>query len=231
MSHEITLEPFLITDIREALDVSEVAFAALNRFLYTSALSEKSMDVMVALREGQFKEPHVKAFKAVHTATGKLVGLTRWAVYAEDQVVEKSVEEVVEARLAADIPERRDDVARAIYTSIELGKREFLGIGTIDNNEKGIILRKRVELEAILVHPEYQRKGIAKRLLAWGIEEAKRLGVDLWLEATEEGRPVYERAGFQHLREVKVVCEGVGESPVTFMILPPKSVQKVREDI
>lgn len=215
MSHEIIFQPFLITDIREALDVSELAFAALNRFLYTSPLSEKSLDVMAALREGQFKEPHVKEFKAVHAATGKLVGLTRWAVYAEDQVVEKSVEEVVEARLAADIPERRDDVARAIYTAIELGKREFLGVGTLENNEKGIILRKRVELEAILVHPDYQRKGIAKRLLAWGIEEAERLGVDLWLQATEEGRPVYERAGFQPLREVKVVCEGVGESPVT----------------
>ncbi|KAL4739960.1 acyl-CoA N-acyltransferase [Aspergillus similis] len=229
MSNEITLEPFLITDIREALNVSELAFAALNRFLYTSALSEKSMDIMAALREGQFKEPHVKSFKAVHSATGKLVGLTRWAVYAEDQPVEKSVEEAVEARLSTDIPERRDDVARAIYTAVELGKREFLGVGTIENNENGIMLRKRVELEALLVHPDYQRKGIAKRLLAWGIEEAERLGIDTWLEATEQGRPVYEKSGFQPLREVKVVCEGVGESPVTFMILPAKSVHKVKE--
>ncbi|KAL4999480.1 acyl-CoA N-acyltransferase [Aspergillus recurvatus] len=232
MAGEIAIEPFLITDVREAVHVSVIAFAALNRFLYTSSPGQKFIDAMVAQREASFNSnPHAKSFKAVDSATGKLVGLTRWAVYAEDQAVDKSIEEVVEARLGSDIPGRRDEVAKEIYTEIEVGKRELLGVGPLVSNEKGIMLRKRVELEGIFVHPDYQGKGIAKRLLAWGIAEAERLGVDVYLEATEEGRPVYARMAFQVLKEVKIVCEGVGESPVTFMILPAKAVPRVNGEI
>ncbi|KAL6237493.1 hypothetical protein BDW75DRAFT_78628 [Aspergillus navahoensis] len=231
MASEIQIEPFLITDIREAVHVAEVSFVALNRLLYTSSLSPKSIDTMVAQREASFSEPYAKAFKAVDPATGKLVGLARWAVFAEDQEVDKSIEEIVEARLGPDIPERRDEVAKEIYTSIQLGKRELLGVGALDSNEKGIKLRKRVELEGICVHPDYQGKGIAKRLLAWGIAEAERLGVDVYLEATEAGRPVYERMGFQTLKEVNLVCEGIGESRITFMILPTKAVAAVNRVI
>ncbi|KAL4987972.1 acyl-CoA N-acyltransferase [Aspergillus falconensis] len=232
MASEITIEPCLITDIKDVIHVSELAFVALNRLLYTSKLGQKSIDAMVAQREASFNsEPHAKSFKAVDPATGKLVGFARWAVYTEDQAVDKSVEELVQARLAPDIPERRNEVAKEVYTGIQVGKRELLGVGALDSNEKGIKLRKRVELEAIFVHPDYQGKGIAKRFLAWGIEEADRLGVDVYLEATEAGRPVYERTGFQALKEVKLVCEGVGESSVTFMILPAKQVPRVDREI
>ncbi|KAL4978841.1 acyl-CoA N-acyltransferase [Aspergillus desertorum] len=232
MAGEITIEPFLITDIRDAIQVSDLAFAALNRLLYTSNLSQKSIETMAAQRESSFdSEPHVKTFKAVDSATGKLVGLARWAAYAEGQAVEKSIEEIVEARLASDIPERRDEVARDMYTAIQVGKRELLGVGPLDSNEKGIMLQKRVDLDALFVHPDYQGKGIAKRLLAWGIEEAERLGADVYLEATEAGRPVYEKTGFQTIKEVRLVCEGVGESWVAFMILPAKSVPSVKENL
>jgi len=46
--------------------------------------------------------------------------------------------------------------------------------------------------------PAYRRRGIGSRLLALAVEEARALGVAaLRLQSTDDGRPIYERAGFR----------------------------------
>jgi GNAT superfamily N-acetyltransferase len=61
-------------------------------------------------------------------------------------------------------------------------------------------LCRRVELETVFVHPAYRRRGVASALLEWEIDQAERLGLLVYLEATEEGRRVYERVGFEVVR-------------------------------
>lgn len=47
------------------------------------------------------------------------------------------------------------------------------------------------------VRPEYRRRGIATHILALLTEDAKRRGVrQIALEATDAGRPLYEKFGF-----------------------------------
>ena len=49
----------------------------------------------------------------------------------------------------------------------------------------------------VLTRPEHRRKGLARRLLEDAIAHAKRDGIrTLKLDATEEGRPLYESLGF-----------------------------------
>ncbi|RDW92729.1 GNAT family N-acetyltransferase [Aspergillus mulundensis] len=228
----VEIQPFEKTDIREAVLLGQVAFAETNRLAYTGPLSPSSIDAMVAQREASADtEPHVTTFKAVDVSTGKMVGLARWAIWETDQVVEKSVDEVVRDRLSAPVAERRDEVARAMWTLVQVGKREILGVGKIEGNEKGIKLRKRIELEALCVHPDYQGRGIAKRFLAWGVGEAEMLGLDVYLEATEAGRPVYEKTGFQAVRKEEFGLDGIGETSLTFMILPAKAVSEVKDEL
>lgn len=230
----IEIQPLLITDLTEVYHLAEAAFHANNRLLYTGKLSPPSIANLVASREKSFAEKHTTSFKVVDSsassstsistsngageskveAKGKIIGWSRWAVYETDQVVDKSVDEIVGARLGLDIPELRKEVAEPSWTMIQEGKREVLGVSSADRGHgKGVTLRRRVELEGICVHPEYQRKGIARELLKWGIEEADRLGLDLYLEATEEGRPVYERAGLVAVKEGRFECE-FGAAPL-----------------
>lgn len=232
----IEIQPLRITDLRDVHLLAEAAFHVNNRLLYTGKLSPSSISNLVASREKSFTEKHTTAFKVVDSSAfpptsvsstpngageakvedkGRIIGWAQWAVYETDQVVDKSVHEIVGARLDLDIPELRKEVAEPSWRMIQEGKRQILGVSPADRGHgKGVTLRRRVELEGICVHPDYQRKGIARELLKWGTDEADRLGLDLYLEATEEGRPVYERAGFEAIKEERFECE-FGAAPFT----------------
>ncbi|KAJ7279397.1 hypothetical protein C8J57DRAFT_1125188 [Mycena rebaudengoi] len=48
------------------------------------------------------------------------------------------------------------------------------------------------------VHPVFQRRGIASKLVQWGLNEAKkRGGYEALIEASEAGRPVYAKLGLR----------------------------------
>ncbi|KAE8398010.1 acyl-CoA N-acyltransferase [Aspergillus pseudonomiae] len=60
----------------------------------------------------------------------------------------------------------------------------------------------KAEQEAVLVvHPEYQGRGIGTKLLMAGVEEAKRLRLPAWLEASQAGYTLYKRCGFRDVGE------------------------------
>ncbi|KAI1462164.1 hypothetical protein F4805DRAFT_453395 [Annulohypoxylon moriforme] len=55
-----------------------------------------------------------------------------------------------------------------------------------------------MHLELCVVDPAYQRKGIASKLVQWGLDEAQRRGgLEATTEASSMGRHVYKRLGFR----------------------------------
>jgi GNAT superfamily N-acetyltransferase len=56
----------------------------------------------------------------------------------------------------------------------------------------------------VLTRPEYQRRGLARGLLARALELADRRGIEtVKLDATEQGLPLYEKFGFRFEEEVE----------------------------
>ena len=152
-------------------------------------------------------------FKAVDTYTGRIVGVSRWTVSVSEQDdVEQgsSIDDEVEEILARSVPETNEACARGFYSMAGNGRREILGVR--DKDGRVVKLVPRVELETLFVHLEEKGYGdeVASALLQWGVEEARRLRVVVYAEATEEGRPVYERAGFEAVRVVDFDAEGLG---------------------
>jgi GNAT superfamily N-acetyltransferase len=49
------------------------------------------------------------------------------------------------------------------------------------------------------VHPSHQGRGLASKLLKWGLARADEDGLEVYLSSSPEGRPVYERYGFKGL--------------------------------
>jgi ribosomal protein S18 acetylase RimI-like enzyme len=53
-------------------------------------------------------------------------------------------------------------------------------------------------LDLCVTHPSFQRRGVATKLVEWGLDEARRRGItDVTTEGSSMGRHVYERLGFR----------------------------------
>ena len=53
------------------------------------------------------------------------------------------------------------------------------------------------EIPTMVVHPDYQRRGIAKKLLLAACAHADKVGQDVYLEASPAGRKLYTSNGFE----------------------------------
>ncbi len=59
---------------------------------------------------------------------------------------------------------------------------------------------RRAYIMNMYTHPDYRRRGIARRTLELLVAEARARGADwITLEATDMGRPLYEAFGFRQL--------------------------------
>lgn len=53
------------------------------------------------------------------------------------------------------------------------------------------------DLTVIITHPKYQRQGAGSLLLKQGLTRADEAGLDTYCYASVQGRPLYERHGFE----------------------------------
>ncbi|RDW61146.1 GNAT family N-acetyltransferase [Aspergillus mulundensis] len=229
MSSSFTIRPLLPRDYIEAFAVADLSFAAFNTLLYkTHPPSPSSLEKLTAARLRDIAMmPTARMFKAVDEDTGAIIGVARWIVTKEERVyttLQEAVEHEVMRRV---IPETNEAATRAFYTMATAGKWEVLGLR--DNHGAVVGLVPRVELETLFTHPGYRGVGVASALVQWGVELADRLGMRVYFEAAGEGRPLYERFGFEVVRVGEFDAAeygGVGRHVYTFMLRQPKTVRK-----
>ncbi len=53
------------------------------------------------------------------------------------------------------------------------------------------------DLDMLATHTDYRRMGAARLLLEWGCRVADQDGVPVYIDASQAGKPVYERFGFE----------------------------------
>ena len=104
--------------------------------------------------------------------------------------------------------------------------------GDVDlaNDFFGVLLSKHVEimgtkqhwyLELIVTKPEYYGKGAGNLLVKWGTDEADKVGWPCYLDATPDGKRLYERNGFRNL-ETMTFLDGTYQQ--CFMLRDAKAV-------
>lgn len=59
-------------------------------------------------------------------------------------------------------------------------------------------------LALLVCHADWQRRGAGTALTQWGVDQAKRLGLPAYVEASVAGQPVYERCGFKPVDAVVI---------------------------
>ena len=98
--------------------------------------------------------------------------------------------------------ERRDgNFARMDQFRKSIGKAKQEYFDSRYGNEQLFLL-------SLATHPDYQRRGAAAKLCAWGMKEAETRGVDMTLFSSPMGRWLYLKLGFKEFGMVYMQVEG-----------------------
>ncbi|KAI0977176.1 hypothetical protein F4678DRAFT_412101, partial [Xylaria arbuscula] len=125
--------------------------------------------------------------KVIDTQTGAIVGGALWKIYSEDPFAEQhSVE-------ATWLPNDGSRKFAEAFLKLYATPRAALG------------RRPQVYLSIIFTSPSHRRRGLAQQIMSWGIEKANQMGVEMFIDATEMGKPLYEQNGFTCVEVNKII--------------------------
>ena len=61
-----------------------------------------------------------------------------------------------------------------------------------------------IVLNILWTHPGYQRKGVGKLIMDWGVKRAVDLDIETWLDASPFGKGLYEQFGFTTVEQLNI---------------------------
>jgi len=82
---------------------------------------------------------------------------------------------------------------------------------------------KNYRLELLATHPDYRKRGAATELIQWGIEKAAFEGVDVGVESSPMGLPLYLHLEFILQETLTVTVEGDDATLLVRVMLHNKS--------
>lgn len=134
------------------------------------------------------EDHHAVYHKAVDVTCGTIVAFSIWTVYNARPL-----------QYPPDLPSP-DYWPNALEA--EYGHAIMLDLMRKRHDHIKSVANSIVHLNTLAVLPAYQRRGIATRLMEWGVDMADQLGFPCFVEATPAGRPLYQRCGFVIEEEV-----------------------------
>ncbi|RKU42526.1 hypothetical protein DL546_004498 [Coniochaeta pulveracea] len=152
-----------------------------NRFL------EERIKFREVMTYKRFKKHGAVSMVVVDDALdGEIVGYAQWEAPTPD----------------ADEPTETD---KNDFTQTEVAGRSLKAVeeylDAMDKEKKRVMGPEGTKdawlLVLLSVHPAHQRRGVARMLVSWGIEQAKAQGKKLYLSSTPAGRPFYLSLGLQ----------------------------------
>ncbi|MCJ1465021.1 hypothetical protein MMC07_003636 [Pseudocyphellaria aurata] len=131
-------------------------------------------------------DPSSHWLKVVDTDTGAAIGGAQWNIYESDPFAK---------------PPEHPFTA---YWWEEGEKRQFIdeALGQWIGPRMERMRRPHLLLNMCFVHPDHRRRGAGHLLVEWGIKKADEMGVELFVESTDDGKPLYDRHGLVTMNEM-----------------------------
>ncbi|KAA8648889.1 hypothetical protein EYZ11_006053 [Aspergillus tanneri] len=149
-------------------------------------------------------------FTAVDSTTGRIIGWSRWTIpgSADARVPLSEEAKMKITQIESVIPEGTN---RALYDDFFTTLKETRALNMeIDD----------IALDYIATSSEYQRKGVATKLLQWGMDYADENDVRIYLEATPEGYPLYRKYGWRKVEDIVLDFEPFGgKGTATYIVM------------
>ncbi|KAI1425384.1 acyl-CoA N-acyltransferase [Xylaria sp. FL1777] len=101
--------------------------------------------------------------------------------------------------------------------NVEACEAVFVGL---QDARMSYLEKKHLHLRLLFVDPKHQRRGAGAMLVNWGVEEAKKLGLPAYLEASTEGHSLYLRSGFRDIKiqSIDMTKWGKPDNHITYIM-------------
>ncbi|KAI9722749.1 MAG: hypothetical protein M1828_004445 [Chrysothrix sp. TS-e1954] len=109
---------------------------------------------------------------------GKLVAFAKWRLEDETEHARPNVP----GKWA---PDANGEAKEAFFGLLDRTREEIMGD------------KLYWHLTLLATNPKYERRGCGKQLLEWGLSRADEASLEVYLDATPPGVPLYERNGFR----------------------------------
>jgi GNAT superfamily N-acetyltransferase len=182
----LRVEPMLESDVENFGVVQEAAYGSgpVSRAIYTRPPPPESSASFVSGVYKSLQNPEHVNLKVVDVDTGERISYARYFVFTRERTEEEIDQTFVIPPL---IPESVEDAHIAFFTYLYTSRR------TLPHQTPHIWLASLVTL------PAHQRRGAGGMLLTWGIDKAQELGLDIYLQGSSSGYPLYKKYGFKDL--------------------------------
>ncbi|KAK8041290.1 GNAT family acetyltransferase [Apiospora phragmitis] len=121
--------------------------------------------------------------KVVDIETGRVSGGACWHIYDGDTFAGA-------------------DALEAVWYPDD-GSRRFAeqALESMARPRSQVARRPHLYLNNVFTHPDYRRRGVWQQIMDWGTRKADKLGLEIFLDATPPGRPLYLANGLVELAE------------------------------
>ena len=137
-------------------------------------------------------DPNTCYVKAIDQQDGFIVGMAKWNIFVD------TIPNLMEPDGKLEDEWFEDTDAKAY--------QDFISFHFFSSRRDAITMSKGniVCLDILAVEPIYQKKGIGSAMVAWGTAKADELGLECVVEASQDGRRLYEKYGFIFVKDVVV---------------------------
>lgn len=187
-----TQTPLTPSEIPSYTKIHYGAFAAsahsVSPIFYPRGLTPSITAYLHTLQTANLQDPATHIFLLRDSATSSVIGIAKWIFYLTSKTSDDLLTEEASARA--------DRVNQAPVDGINFGAIGAFRDVQASAHRVHMRGQPHVYLSILATATEWQRKGVGRFGLQWGLEEANRLGVPVYLEATRDGIALYEKVGF-----------------------------------
>ncbi|KAH6641200.1 acyl-CoA N-acyltransferase [Chaetomium tenue] len=194
MAPQPTLRPSTPADITPCAAIAYAAFQPSALIRQMAPISDEvELGFWTAIVAAAFKDANTHLVVADDAASGEVLGFAKWVFVGEGDALPGIARNVL-GGLVGD-----KELAKAYFGAQAQQHERFMGG------------RAHWYLELISTKPEIKGLGTGRKLVQWGVEKVDGDGVEAYLEASPQGRGLFERFGFEIVEKLVYLDEGYVE--------------------
>jgi GNAT superfamily N-acetyltransferase len=220
----LVLAPLEDNDVEDSIRLQNIAFrygGGMSNFLSPlPEISAEDLEESAARRRNGLKENRFGHYlKVTDAETGRMIAFAHWDINLEDRTQEE-LDKV--ASVAPTPPNSHPEAWNEFFSHLADARRSILGV------------KPTACLLVLVTHPDHHRRGAGAMLVKYGCDKADEAGIPGYLEASQLGKPLYERFGFKELYHREFPLEkygGTGVDRNSVMVRPAKGSADEAQDV